>query len=403
MTLRHIITAALTLGAALVSQGSSTESAMALAERLRQCGTYADSCSYEVLLASLSEPVTYDIALESYPTAAGDTLSPADYLLSWHLLTPNGSSEGFSAYFDGSHFRFRDERLQEYHTADNAAPFAPGGDPSRGVQQQAQFAELLPQFIGTAIERMVADSTYIFDVTPDTIVRGRRSTVLKGVRRISGFDAAEYTYIFDAKSGLPVRIELENNPGQIGEQSIVVRYSGHPSKPAEPDINLDRLIARKAEAFENYRESSFSLETLPGRTLPMLSAPTASGDRYTHNRGEAFAHPTIIAFVDTQVGSTPDLIKDVRGALDILPMQVDVVWAFLNHRSEDVEAVIGQAGPSETVLLHASKAASLCGVGTATPVLIFVDTAGKVHDFVRGYNQDMQSVVIQYASLCGSR
>ena len=130
-----------------------------IAARLGAMDAYADSCTYEVLLASLSEPVTYTVGLESEP-AVGDTLSP----ISWSLPTPSGLVEGFSSYFDGSHFRFRDKRLQEYHAATDSEPFAPGGDVRRGVQRQVQFADLLPQFIAEHFAEMAADSTYIFSV-----------------------------------------------------------------------------------------------------------------------------------------------------------------------------------------------------------------------------------------------
>ena len=90
----------------------------ALADALAATGPYSGQCSYEVLLASLSEPVTYEVKLQSTPAPA-DTLSPCDYLIEWSLPTPSGEVSGFSAYFDGSHFRFRDKRLQEYHASDD--------------------------------------------------------------------------------------------------------------------------------------------------------------------------------------------------------------------------------------------------------------------------------------------
>jgi len=188
-----------------------------------QC--YADTAVYDVLLPSLSEPVTYTISLQSAATPA-DTLSPCKYIITWALPSPSGISSGFSAYFDGSHFRFRDKRLQEYHYAEAPEPFAPSGQAERGVQQQVQFAEILPQLLGKKFGQMAADSTYISKVTADTLVSGKPAVVVNGVRRVCGYDALEYTYILQPKSFLPRSIEYEMNPGQIGEQSVVIKYSG---------------------------------------------------------------------------------------------------------------------------------------------------------------------------------
>ncbi len=370
-----------------------------IANRLTTYGVYSDSCTYEVLLASLSEPVTYTIGLQSMPSATPDSLAPCDYLISWSLPTPSGITEGFSAYFDGSHFRFRDKRLQEYHADMDPEPFMPEGNIDRGVQCQVQFADLLPQFIGHKFAEMQADSSYIYRVSPDTIVGGKKAVVVKGVRRTSGYDGLEYTYVFEPSTMRPLRIEFENNPGQIGEQSVAVTFDGN-VQPTLQQLDLNTLVALKGEAFEKYRESTFSLDNLPGRPMPEISAPTLGGERYYHRASSAFNAPTVIAFIESSVGSTPDLIAAVRRALTMSPRQVDIVWAFLDHRGDDVSPLTDGAIPGESVLIHAGGAARDCGVGAVTPVLIFANSDGTVSDFIRGYNQDLESLVIQKANLC---
>ena len=99
------------------------------------------------------------------------------------------------------------------------------------------------------------------------------------------------------------------------------------------------------------------------------------------------------------MGSTPSLVEEVRSAADYLPFNVDIVWAFINHRADDIEAVMPSIRPGEHLLMNARGAATDCGVGADTPVLIFVGTDGIVKDFLRGYNQDFRSLVIQKASL----
>lgn len=385
---------------AVMALGSRADVLSDMGERLLATECYADSVRYELLLASLAEPVTYTINLRS-TTAPDDSLAAADYIIDWSLPAPSGISSGFSSYFDGTHYRMRDSRLQEYHNEWNPEVFAPSGDVLRGVQNQAQFIELLPQTIGRRFLEMSADSTYIYKVE-NTTFDGTPATIVRGVRRAAGFDGAEYVYILDSETLLPRRLEFENNPGQIGEQSIVVTYSG--VKELSPcAINQATLEAEKAEAFENFRESTFSLETLPGKPLPRITARTSTGERYSHDRGETFTAPTVIAFLDAQVGSTPGVIVAVRNAVDMLPQQTDVVWAFLNHRADDVEAAVPQIRPGEHLLVAARGAARDCGVGAVTPVLIFASRDGRVTDFIIGDNQDLTSLVLQKAGLAGRK
>ncbi len=121
-----------------------------------------------------------------------------------------------------------------------------------------------------------------------------------------------------------------------------------------------------------------------------------------HVRGDGFAAPTVLVFLESSVGSTADVVRAVREAIAMLPMQVDVIWAFLDHRADDVEAVIERPMPGEHLLMHATRAARDCGVGTSTPAIVFVNADGKVSDFINGYNQDLLPLVIQKASLLKS-
>ncbi len=391
---------AILLASALMASAhlSAATSLADIARALSATTFYADSCTYEVLLPSLPDPVTYSIALMQASAEPADTLAPASYLIDWRLPAPSGISQGFSAYTAGAHYRFRDSRLQEYHAEWDSAPFAPSGDVSRGVQNLVQFADLLPAYLGEHFAAMAQDSSYIYKVSPDSIVSGERAAVVEGIRRINGYDAAEYTYILDPATFLPRKIELENNPGQLGEQSITIRYAATASAKALA-INDSMLADRYPDAFGRYRGSSYSLENLPGKALPRFVAPTTTGERYLHEKGDPLAATTVYAFVDAGVGSTPSLVEEVRSAVDYLPFNVDIVWAFINHRADDIEAVMPSIRPGEHLLMNARGAATDCGVGADTPVLIFVGTDGIVKDFLRGYNQDFRSLVIQKASL----
>lgn len=382
----------------LAMQAAGNVSLADIASRLSGCGQYADSCTYQVYLPSLSDPVCYGLRLYSDSVGQSDSLAPCRYLIEWSLAAPDGVVDGFSAYTDGAHYRFRDKRLQEYHAQWDMAPFAPGGRTEAGVQNQVQFADLLPQYIGRKFAQMLSDSTYAYTVVPDTLVGGRKALVVRGRRVVNGYEAAEYDYVFDPVSYMPVSVELENNPGQLGEQSVSVRYGAFGGAPFA--ITHENVAERHPDAFGKYRESSFSLETLPGKPMPRVVAPTTTAERYLHEKGDPFAVPTVFVFLESSAGSPAEVVAEVRAAVDYLPMGVDVVWAFFDRKADDIEAVVPSVRPGEHLLMNVRGAASDCGVGADTPVLIFVGADGIVRDYVRGYNRGLKSIVIQKASLC---
>ncbi len=106
--------------ATLLASSEATTAASAdlteIAGRMSAIDCYKADCTYEVLLASLSQPVTYTVSLES-SAASADTLAPCHYIIRWSLSGSSRYHIGlFGILFDGTHFRFRDKRLQEYHS-----------------------------------------------------------------------------------------------------------------------------------------------------------------------------------------------------------------------------------------------------------------------------------------------
>lgn len=364
--------------------------------QMQQRKCYSDSCLYQILLPSHNDPVSYRILLQS-DAAVADSLAPCSYIISWDLYAPAGLTSGFSAYFDGAHYRFSNLRLQEYHFDRDAVSFAPSGKAADGVQCKAQFVDMLPQFMGRHFIHMASDSSYSYTVRDNVRVAGRQAVCIEGVRRVAGYDAVEFRYILDAASLMPVEVELENNPGQIGEQTITVSY-GNQADITDCTLNLESLMASHGEAFEKYRTESYFLENLVGQYLPTIALPTVSGERFIHHKGDRLDAMTIMAFVDSRVGTTADLIPAVRRAVEVLPMNIRVLWIFTDRRAEDVEAVTGPARPEETIIINAGAAVRDCGVGAVTPELIFVSADGIVRDFVRGFNQDFESIVIEKSS-----
>ena len=85
-----------------------------------------------------------------------------------------------------------------------------------------------------------------------------------------------YTFLTPIRF-LPRLVELENNPGQLGEQSISVRYMCGSERPC--DINAETLAARVIPTpSANTGKARSSLENLPGKPY----AESCSSD---HHRG----------------------------------------------------------------------------------------------------------------------
>lgn len=358
---------------------------------------YADSAYYEILLPNYSEPVTYQIAFESAATPA-DSLCPCSYITSWTLSTPSGKNNGFSAYFDGGHYRFHNSRLQEYHAEWEPTVFAPEGNATKGVQVLAQFAEFIPQIIGLKFTKMSRDTTYRTTIS-ETTFNGRAAIKIKGVQQIAGFDAQDYTYIFDAATLHPVHISFDCNPGQLGEQSICANYALLNNTDSTCVITIERLLTLHGDIFERYRDCAYSIEALVGEDLPSITLPTADGNRIERRRGESAPTPTIIIFLDSSVGSTPQVISDVRLAMNYLPFATTIIWAFIDKRADDVIPFFETNTKDEIIAINAGAAFRDCGVGNNTPAIIFVASNGKVADIIRGYNKELRSLVIQKTTL----
>lgn len=389
------------LSFAAISSGiyaSQPSEMQSIADRLAQMDQFGASAKFEVLLPTSEFPVVYNITLSSSPLK-GDSLAPASYLINWSLEKDGNRSEGFSAYFPGNHYRYRDERLQEYHTEMDGIPFAPGGDISRGVQNQAQFCDLLPQYLSQTFETMQSDTTYKYTVHRDSVISREHVTAIEGVRSFQGVDALEFLYILDCETLRPLRSEFVSNPGQIGEQLITATYdyNDNPAIAPAPSSEED-LIKRYPEVFEKYRESTFRLENMPGRRLPPFTAPTTTGERYTLAKGGGFAVPTIVAVLDSSVGSTTETVRRLREAVDGLPMQTDLILAFVNNNTDMIEETTGRIRPGEHLLMSARGLARDCGISD-TPVIMICDRDTTVKDLMIGFNNDITDFVIQTVAM----
>lgn len=364
-----------------------------LCQRLAADGAYAASASYGVLLPSADDEIVYDINLQS--AVPGDTIAPCRYLISWEVATPSGKSDGFSSYTDGDHFRYSDERLQEYHFDNDPAPFM---SPRGGVQDNARFANLLPPYLAEEIARVTTDSAFTYTFNPDAVYGGNPVVRIDASETVKGYTARELSYIFDAVSGMPLRITIESNPGAVSEQSVTIDYSAPDFIPVD-DFSENSLIALYPEVFEKFRSGNFKLENLPGTMMPQFSLPTLGGDRVTHHRGEAFTSPTVIAVIDPEVATAAATVDDIRRGVNALPAAVDIIWAVKSRHHDTVRQLIGNSPrEGEKTLLGASSIIRDCGI-TAFPAMIFVGTDGTIKSVHIGANKNLSEIVMQKAAL----
>lgn len=372
----------------------NSQGARQLGECLANMGQYLGDASFEVLLPSAADPVTYDITLQS-KLAENDSLAPCDYLIRWTSELPTGAISGFSAYYAGNHYRFRNNKLQEYHIEENESSFLPMGKGSEkmGVQYTAQFAEFIPQFIGNKLIEISEDAAYQYSFHPDTLVSGAKRIVVEGVKRNQGYDVQRFKYVFDKETKLPVCIDLEYSPGSISEQFVTVNYYDE-SQHGPIEITEDGLITEWPEIFEKYRESTFRVENLVGDYLPAFSSQMlGSQERFTHHLREQLGTTTIIAVIDPEVSSAPATVEAVRNAVDALPMRVSVIWALKTNREEAALGLLKNIREDEKALMSANGLIRNAGI-TLFPTLLIVSNEGIVEDVVTGFNNQLEEIVI---------
>lgn len=359
-----------------------------LENRLAGLEDYYATAKYGVLLPSADEEVVYEINLQSSPS--DDGLSPCNYFISWSVDTPSGKSEGFNTYWNGNHFRYSDERLQEYHYDNDSTSFLETGG---SVQRQARFANLLPAFLSEEIQKITTDSAFTYKFMPDTRYSGTPAVRIDAVETMRGYTVREMSYIFDAVSSKPLHISIESNPGAISEQSITIDYKDATGDRLE-NYSEDTLIGLYPEVFERFRSGNFRLENLPGTAMPQFSFPTLEGGRYTHLRGDKFEHPTVIVVIDPDVASAQRTVDDIRHGVNSMPAAVDIIWANNSRHTDSIEQLIGKSSVGETTLVGAGSIIRDCGI-TAFPAIIFVGTDGIIKSVHIGANKNLEEIVMQ--------
>ncbi len=386
--------------AASVPPGSHARGIASVIESLKGMTKIEVPAKFTVAMPQLPEDIMYSITLTSLPTQ-DPVLFPCSYLIDWKMDGRDTPLSGFSAYFNGNHFRFSGEKIQEYHASADSVPFIParfGATNAIGVQQSAQFVNLLPVSIADNLSKMLADSTCRMEFRPDTIVGGMHAAAIKTISTVNGVIAAESEYILDPQTFFPKKIHFENSPGAISEQTVDVEFGEPSTLPALNQIDEHTLISLYPDPFTRMRRSSFALENLKNQPLPGFSVPTPTGERYSRRTGDPFASTTILAVIDPDASFAPKIVSELRQAANNSPAPVNLILAFTSNNADFIEEVAGTPAPGEAILQSARTLARDLGAAQLPAVLI-MDKSATVRDIIVGYNNGMASNVIQKIAL----
>lgn len=386
--------------AASIPPGSYARGVASVIDSLKEMTLIEVPAKFTVTMPQLPEDIVYSITLTSLSTQ-DPVLFPCSYLIDWKMEGRDTPLSGFSAYFNGNHFRFSGEKIQEYHASADSIPFIParfGATNSIGVQQSAQFANLLPVSIADNLSKMLADSTCRMEFRPDTIVGGIHVSAIKTVSTVNGIIASESEYILDPHTFFPRKIHFENSPGAISEQTVDVEFGEPKRAPALKQIDEQTLISLYPEPFTRMRRSSFALENLKNQPLPGFSIPTPTGERYSRRTGDPFASATILAIIEPDASFAQKIVSDLRNAANNSPAPVNLILAFTSNNADLIEGVAGAPAPGEAILQSARTLARDLGAAQLPAVLI-MDKSAKVRDIIVGYNNGIESNVIQKIAL----
>lgn len=352
-------------------------------DRLDSVAGYAAEVRYAVTLPQAEDDVVYSVGIDQ-PVAD-------NYLIQWSVDTPSGVNDGFTAWFDGHFYNYRNRRLREYHTEWDPAPLT--GD--RAVQHTVQFAQFVPGEIAREFRAMAADTArYHIDTALPHELR---------IKRMAGDQVdAEMTWRFDPGTGLPAEFSAEYNPGALAEQLVHAVYS---PRQATVDSQLSEqwLIDRYPQVFENYRQSNFAIESMPGQQLPPFSLPLTfsdRGERLTRQPASTFDAPAaVVVLLDADAALTPQLVEQVRSAAARVPVDSEIIYAFAGRDPEANRAALsGKLLPGETAVSGARRLAADCGAASL-PVVMVCDRLATVKYVTVGLNNQLAADVMKMITL----
>lgn len=384
------------LVALLAWQGASALTLEEITGSLGADRALEGTARFMVTMPQLPDDVVYTLDFATRPAPA-DALAPCSYLIEWRSESEGAGGEGFTAYFDGHHYRYNgNQRIQEYHMEWDSIPFMPAASArglNKGVQRTARFVDILPAFLAENLKAAAADPGSTVTLHADTLVGGQRSVVVDVLTTVGGAVARESEYLLDAATLLPRRVIHENNPGSISEQTVSVSYE-FASEPSAEALTEQTLVDRYPEEFATFRHSNFRIENLRGKPLPGFALPTLTGERYSRQAGDRFRTPTIVALMESGQTLNPQTVKALREAADMLSYPADIIYVFADSHADTIEETVGPIREGEHLLMSGRGLVRDCGAAML-PSLLLCCSDGTVADVIIGYNNDLASDVIQ--------
>ncbi len=354
-----------------------------IADALAEMPAYRARVTYSVTLPQAQDDVVYTIDLAQAPD------DPDGYLIDWSVMSPSGPVSGFTSWFNGDFYNFRNHRLQELHRQ-----WDPETVSGRGAaQNSAQFASLLPTRIAQWLreQRPIAMSGIIHE--PDNKRINYTETW-----EAQGEIGSTISWIFDAETMRPLLFIADYNPGSVAGQQVVAEYAYSDSlAPLSAPLSENFLRTRYPDAFNKYRESQFAIENMRGLPLPAFSLPRLDGGRLARQASEPFRAPTAVVIFDPASTLAPELISSLRAAIDRLPVNAEILWASVDKNPETASELLAPLRDGETALTGAGSLAAECGAA-ALPVILVCNPSGQISNLIIGLNQTLQTDVMQMLS-----
>ena len=321
--------------------------------------------------------------------------NPQDSLLSVKYLVEIVDSidvKSFDAYFNGNFFSFSGNKMREYHWHQDSLPFVDRVVKTRsvpGVHKSGMVSVLIPAVMKSQLETISKDRRNKIQVVSDTILNGNHVSMMKVEEFLQGAPARYMELVVDKNTRKPINYTIISSPGTVGEQLLEVKF-----KDNNIGVTIDEntLIARYPEIFSMYRTSNYGVESLVGKTLPIFTLPSLSGERYIWK--ERFNAPTMIVFLRVGDGVSAETINAVRRASVEAPLVTETLWVFLDKNMSAVIDIMGETVDDCVTLFNAEQFAMQCGI-TSTPTMLLVDKKGVIRSVMTGYSPKMKSELIQ--------
>lgn len=348
---------------------------------------YAASAEVLVTLPITHQDVRYRVNVFSISNPS-DSLLPVKYMVE---RVDTLGVKSFEAYFDGNFYSFSGNKLREYHWAQDSLPFVDRMVKGRnvlGVHKSGMVSVLIPAIMRRELERIAADKRNKLFLDADTVVGGENVSMLKVEEYLRGAPSRYMELVVD-RDRKPSSYIVMSSPGAVGEQLLEV---GFKDIEGVSEIDENVLIARYPQIFAKYRTNNYGAEALVGKSLPLFTLPSLSGERYIW-KGR-FNVPTMMVFLRSGDGVNAETINAVKRASIELPLVTETLWIFMDKNMRGVADDMSGLAEDYTTLFNAERFAMQCGV-VSTPMVILVDEGGVIRSVMAGYSPNLKAELMQ--------